>query len=654
MERIRIMAAQVIRILCEANNPSRLVNDAITRGQPFWWKGSDVRVAIALSTNGQFLTPAEIGTGTIIIEVKELSAPDSAPCLIRKTYTGADCNAGFTAADWSGGTASLLVASFTAGEAALLEGMYLLVVRFETSAGIANTYLSAHVRVIDDQSESEVVRPQPDPPFIGYVTFHGLRPTFPSPATAGDMFKFGEDGLYYIYNGATWDARATVASLGTAAFRNTGTSNGNVPLVGVDGKLPASLIPTVTLSGNIPVANEAARLALSAGVAAGKVVVQGDDGSNWMLADGGDPSDPADWIRIYARDITLDDVQGLRQMLDIVEPLRGSSWPVADVSGNYTLAATDRNMVLCGIGATRKTWNVGGIRPGQFVAIRQAGWGRITLTGGADTLVIPSGFTASLAGDGAEVLLSCDVRGRIQVSGGLEPVDPIRVACGEANFSLDLDADWGVVSRPEYEAGMVETWYSREGTGVRTTAAYPRENKFYLRRRWHPTLGWTIQTGLPGSTPFDALLKNLGIISQPYSLISVHSFLSPDANPMYYDATSPNLIRSIYYYGYDATAGAGLAPGGPLDPKWAYNSDGTAAPSSVMCIYNGPTSAIYADNSLRVSGDVGTNALQGSTFRISGDVRTLLKRLIILNNAPANPAAIMAAVIAKYNIPARS
>lgn len=42
------------------------------------------------------------------------------------------------------------------------------------------------------------------------------------------------------------DSKITDLSLGTASKRNTGTSNGTVPLIGADGKLPTSVIPNIS------------------------------------------------------------------------------------------------------------------------------------------------------------------------------------------------------------------------------------------------------------------------------------------------------------------------------------------------------------------------------------------------------------------------
>lgn len=45
---------------------------------------------------------------------------------------------------------------------------------------------------------------------------------------------------------SSMDAKITALALGTASKKNTGTTNGTIPLIGSDGKLPSSVIPDVS------------------------------------------------------------------------------------------------------------------------------------------------------------------------------------------------------------------------------------------------------------------------------------------------------------------------------------------------------------------------------------------------------------------------
>lgn len=107
------------------------------------------------------------------------------------------------------------------------------------------------------------------------------------------------------YNGTTWDelhpkttaeqvtGLSTVATsgsyndlsnrptLGTAASKNTGTANGNIPVVGADGKLDSSIMPAIAITDTFVVNTQAAMLALTAQV--GDVAVRSDLNKSFIL-----------------------------------------------------------------------------------------------------------------------------------------------------------------------------------------------------------------------------------------------------------------------------------------------------------------------------------------------------------------------------------
>lgn len=134
------------------------------------------------------------------------------------------------------------------------------------------------------------------------------------------------------------------AALGilSAALRNTGTAENEVPLLGSGGKLAVSLIPTGILEGLIPilgtggklplsvipdgvgggggtvsafatkiVADQAARLALTSEEAESFIVLEADTGKSWGLITDGVPATSGDWLQIGDRDIVMTDVAGL-------------------------------------------------------------------------------------------------------------------------------------------------------------------------------------------------------------------------------------------------------------------------------------------------------------------------------------------------------
>lgn len=74
---------------------------------------------------------------------------------------------------------------------------------------------------------------------------------------------------------------AKTTDLGTAAFKNTGTASGNVPVLGSDGKLNSSILPALAITDTFVVANETAMLALNAQV--GDIAVRTDLNKTFIL-----------------------------------------------------------------------------------------------------------------------------------------------------------------------------------------------------------------------------------------------------------------------------------------------------------------------------------------------------------------------------------
>jgi hypothetical protein len=153
------MPSHTVRVLCEARSQSRSVRDAATGEVPFFWRGSSVVMQLGLVDNGQHLLRA--GVGTIIVEVKSLSATSADDSLMRKEFAAAACDATFVAADWTGGAKQLLAASFTLAEAAIIAGTYRLIIRHVAPDESEMTYLSAELRVVDPQAGSEGIDAPP-------------------------------------------------------------------------------------------------------------------------------------------------------------------------------------------------------------------------------------------------------------------------------------------------------------------------------------------------------------------------------------------------------------------------------------------------------------------------------------------------------------
>lgn len=155
-----------ISIHAESKLPSTDVLDYITNRPPFYWRGSDVTLNLALTTNGTVLKKADVGT--LIIEIKNLDGGPAAECLYRTTKTSTDCSAAFTQEAWKTRSKVLLTLSLPAADVAFIPGTYRIIVRHE-KVGKTDTFLSARLHVIEDSSESTDLAPPPA--LDGFIRF---------------------------------------------------------------------------------------------------------------------------------------------------------------------------------------------------------------------------------------------------------------------------------------------------------------------------------------------------------------------------------------------------------------------------------------------------------------------------------------------------
>ena len=90
-------------------------------------------------------------------------------------------------------------------------------------------------------------------------------------------------------------AKAAVDALGTASTCDTGTSQGNVPVLNSNGKLDTTILPSLAITDTFTAANESAMLALSA--EKGDVCIRTDESKTYILQ-----SEPAstlsNWIEL--------------------------------------------------------------------------------------------------------------------------------------------------------------------------------------------------------------------------------------------------------------------------------------------------------------------------------------------------------------------
>jgi hypothetical protein len=96
-------------------------------------------------------------------------------------------------------------------------------------------------------------------------------------------------------------------TLGNAASKNTGTTNGTIPIIGSDNKLDASILPSITISDTFVVNNQTAMLALTAQT--GDVCVRTDLSKSFILKVN-DPTILANWQELLTPTDVVTSVAG--------------------------------------------------------------------------------------------------------------------------------------------------------------------------------------------------------------------------------------------------------------------------------------------------------------------------------------------------------
>lgn len=118
-----------------------------------------------------------------------------------------------------------------------------------------------------------------------------------------------------------------IGDIGTAAKKDVGTAEGNIPVLGADGRLPDSVIPHIAITDTYTAASKEEMLGLEAQV--GDVCVRTDESKTYILAQ--EPaSEEGNWQEILtptdvvtsvngkqgAVVIGIDDIEGLRDLID--------------------------------------------------------------------------------------------------------------------------------------------------------------------------------------------------------------------------------------------------------------------------------------------------------------------------------------------------
>lgn len=114
-------------------------------------------------------------------------------------------------------------------------------------------------------------------------------------------------GLSTVSTSGNYNDLSSKPALGTVATRNTGTANGNVPIIGSDGKLDASIMPALAITDTFVVSTQAAMLALTAQI--GDVCVRTDLSKSFILK--AEPASTlANWQELLIPSSTVSSVAG--------------------------------------------------------------------------------------------------------------------------------------------------------------------------------------------------------------------------------------------------------------------------------------------------------------------------------------------------------
>lgn len=187
-----------------------------------------------------------------------------------------------------------------------------------------------------------------------------------------------------------------LATLGTAAFADTGTAPGNVPVLDGSGKLSQTVVPAIALNSLTIVADQAARLALSGTV--GDLVKQTDNGLTYFLA-ALPASTDSNWIPIGDTTIVASDI-----VAGTIDPARlprsiSAFRPSVAVSASKTFTLADAGTKQLCSNASAITLTV----PPQASVAWEADTeiDLVSLAAGSVTIAAGAGVTINRKGSGA-------------------------------------------------------------------------------------------------------------------------------------------------------------------------------------------------------------------------------------------------------------
>jgi hypothetical protein len=201
------------------------------------------------------------------------------------------------------------------------------------------------------------------------------------------------------------NAKITALGLGTVATKNTGTGNGNVPILDSNGKLADSVVPKIAMTNTFVVASQSAMLALST-AQEGDVAVRTDLNKSFILKSS-PYSTLANWQELLTPTDSVTSVNGSTGAVSVTLAGLGgvaSSTYNSHVGSNLHLTSTQR-IILANVLNARVISNTGttfiSTQSGYDGAVIENG---LKLYQSVDTNYTPQMIKYSLGIDASKVL----------------------------------------------------------------------------------------------------------------------------------------------------------------------------------------------------------------------------------------------------------
>lgn len=167
----------------------------------------------------------------------------------------------------------------------------------------------------------------------------------------------------YVDNAVASKADAThnhtaseITGLGTAATVDTGTSAGNVPVIGTGGKLPDAILPALAITDVFTAESETAMLALSA--QKGDVCIRTDLNKSFILG-ADNPATASSWKELLTPTDAVSSVNGETGavLINAVPDGGTAGQALVKTSDGYEWQSTRYTGTITGDGS-KKTWTV--------------------------------------------------------------------------------------------------------------------------------------------------------------------------------------------------------------------------------------------------------------------------------------------------------